>query len=179
MIEYKICPACNTKNGLNEEYCLTWGQKLIESKDNEIILNEKIKIPKDKIILLDLNYTLIANSWDIRYDRLPQKIYNRRYEHDLVELIKDNYVILITASPYYTSFDSLKHITENTDLKIDESYWNFGKRPPELKRYWLKKAVIPTHGDDSDKYLAIESNPKTRKMYAEFSIEARPKTDFI
>lgn len=96
-----------------------------------------------------------------------------------MNLIRDNYVILITASPYYTSHDSLKHIEENTDLKIAESYRNFGKRPPELKRYWLEKAVLPKHGNESDKYLAIESNPKTRDMYAEFCIEARPKSDFI
>ena len=96
-----------------------------------------------------------------------------------MDLIKDNYVILITASPYSTSFDSLRHIEENTDLKIAESYWNFGKRPPELKRYWLEKAVLTTHGTDPERYLAIESNPKTRDMYAEFGIEARPKGDFI
>ena len=174
-----ICPACGKENDSAEEYCLNCGQKLIESEEKEEILSDKLSIPKDKIILLDLNYTLIANSWDIRYDRLPKKIHNRKYEHELVDLIKDNYVILITASPYYTSFDSLKHIEENTELKINESYWNFGKRPPELKRYWLEKAVLPTHGDDPDKYLAIESNPKTRKMYGEFGIEARPKSDFI
>ena len=124
----------------------------------------------------DANFIL---SWDIRYDRLPQKIYNRNYEHELVELIKDNYVILITASPYETSFDSLKHIQENTELQINESYWNFRKRPPELKRYWMKKAVIPTHGDNPNKYLAIESNKNTRAMYKKLGIEARPKGDFI
>ena len=174
-----ICPACGNKNDQAEEYCLNCGQKLIESEEKEEILSDKLSIPKDKIILLDLNYTLIANSWDIRYDRLPEKIHNRKYEHELVDLIKDNHVILITASPYYTSFDSLKHIKENTGLKINESYWNFGKRPPELKRYWLRKAVLTTHGDDPEKYLAIESNPKTRRMYREFGIEARPKSDFI
>ena len=174
-----ICPACNTKNNENEEYCLNCGQKLIETNKEEKILQDKIKIPNDKIILLDLNYTLIANSWQIRFDKLPQKIFNRKYEHELIDLIKDNYVILITASPYYTSYDSLKHIKENTDLKIAESYWNFGKRPPELKRYWLEKAVLPTHGNDPEKYLAIESNEDTRAMYGEFKIEARPKGDFI
>lgn len=179
MSEYNICPACNTKNNINEEYCLNCGQKLIETNQKEIVAIEKLEIPKDKIILLDLNYTLISNSWDIRYDRLPQKIYNRKYEHELVELIKDNYVILITASPYETSFDSLKHIQENTELQINESYWNFRKRPPELKRYWMKKAVIPTHGDDPNKYLAIESNKNTRAMYKKLGIEARPKSDFI
>ena len=138
----KTCPACETKNDPKEEYCLNCGQRLIEGEDKTKIPTDKLKIPKDKIILLDLNYTLISNSWAIRYDKLPQKIINRKYEHELVDLIKDNYIILITASPYYTSYDSLKHIEENTDLKISESYWNFGKRPPELKRYWLEKGSL-------------------------------------
>ena len=175
----KICPACATENDENEEYCLNCGQKLTEDTSKEEILTEKLEIPKDKIILLDLNYTLISNSWAIRYEKLPEKIYKRQYEHRLIELIKNNYVILITASPDMTSYDSLKHIEDNTDLKIAESYWNFGKRPHELKRYWLEKAILPTHGDDAERYLAIESNPKTREMYAEFGIEARPKGDFI
>ena len=179
MSDYKTCPACQTKNKNYEKYCLNCGQKLIEIEENEMILDTKLEIPKDKIILLDLNYTLISNSWKIRYDKLPQKVYNRQYEQELVNKIKDNYVILITASPYSTSFDSLKHISENTDLKIAESYWNFGKRPPELKEYWLKKAVLPTHGANPNKYLAIESNKDTRKMYAKYGIEARPKSDFI
>ena len=179
MSKYNICPACGTKNSTDEEYCLKCGQKLIESSQKETASNEKLQIPKDKIILLDLNYTLISNSWNIRFDKLPQKIYNRKYEHELVELIKDNYVILITASPYETSFDSLKHIKENTDLEINESYWNFNKRPHELKKYWMETAVLPTHGYDTDKYLAIESNATTRAMYKKLGIEARSKRDFI
>lgn len=180
MTEYTICPACQRKNSVKEKYCLDCGQKLIEEEENVKILENKLEIPKDKIILLDLNYTLISNSWKIRYDELPIKIFNRQYEHELVNKIKDNYVILITASPYETSFDSLKHIEENTDLKISESYWNFGNTsPPELKEYWIKKAVLTTHGDDPSKYLAIESNKDTREMYARFGIEARPKRDFI
>jgi len=176
---YKICPACESKNDESEDYCLNCGQKLIDDEDKETIKENKMEIPKDKIILLDLNYTLIANSWQIRYDKLPKKIQNRKYEHELVNLIKDNYVILITASPDYTAEDSLRHIEENTDLKIAESYWNFGKRPHELKKYWLEKKVLPKHGTNPDKYLAIESNPRTREMYAKFGIEARPKGDFI
>ena len=174
-----ICPACETKNDSNEEYCLNCGQRLIESDDKDEISQEKLPIPKDKIILLDLNYTLISNSWAIRFEKLPEKISKRKYEHELVELIRDNYVILITASPYSTSYDSLKHIEENTDLKVDESYWNFGKRPPELKKYWMEKAVLPGHGEDKSRYLAIESNRDTRAMYRKLGIEARPKSDFI
>ena len=115
MSKYNISQACEMKNNINEEYCLKCGQK-------EKVANEKLETPKDKIILLDLNYTLISNSWNIRFNKLPQKIYNMKYEHKLVELIKDNYVILITASPYETPFDSLKHIEENTELEIKESY---------------------------------------------------------
>ena len=181
MTEYTICPACKTKNSVEEKHCINCGQKLIEEEEKEeIILEDKLEIPKDKIILLDLNYTLISNSWPIRYDEYPDKIFNRQYEQELVNKIKGNYVILITASPDYTASDSLKHIEENTDLKIAESYWNFGnQRPPELKEYWLKKEVFPKHGNDSSKYLAIESNEDTREMYAKYGIEARPKLDFI
>lgn len=175
----KVCPACNTENEPKEEYCLTCGQKLIEDVPNDKTSNDKLQIPKNKIILLDLNYTLISNSWAIRYEKLPEKITKREYEHELVELIKDNYIILITASPDYTAEDSLKHIEQNTNLKINESFWNFGKRPHELKKYWLEREVLPKHGNDPTKYLAIESNPKTRAMYESFAIEARPKGDFI
>ena len=179
MSEFKICPACESKNNSTEEYCLNCGQRLIENNVKDEIRKNKLTIPKDKIILLDLNYTLIANSWAIRFEKFPQKINKRKYEHELIKLINDNYIILITASPYETSFDSLRHIEENTPLKIDESYWNFKKRPPALKKYWLETAVLPTHGGNPEKYLAIESNEKTREMYAEFGIEARPKGDFI
>ena len=179
MTDYKTCPACQTNNIKDEKYCLNCGQKLIDDKENEIILNDKLPIPKDKIILLDLNYTLISNSWKIRYDKLPQKIFNRQYEHELVNKIKDNYVILITASPYKRSHKILRDIKEKTGFEPDESYWNFGGQPPQVKKYWMENEVIPQHGDDGDKYLAIESNPATRRMYKKLGIEARPKGDFI
>ena len=37
-----ICPACETKNDSKEEYCLNCGQKLIENKEKEIILEDKL-----------------------------------------------------------------------------------------------------------------------------------------
>ena len=90
MTDYIICPTCQRKNSIEEEYCLDCGQKLIEEKEEEeIILENKLEIPKDKIILLDLNYTLISNSWAIRNDEYPDKISNRQYEQELVNKIKD------------------------------------------------------------------------------------------
>ena len=110
---------------------------------------------------------------------LDEKIKNQVYETDLIELNKDNYVILITASPYKRSHKILRDIEEKTGFKPDESYWNFNRQPPVLKRYWMVEEVIPRHGDDSSKYLAIESNPATSRMYKKLGVEARPKSDFI
>ena len=41
MTNYKICPACETKNSENEEYCINCGQKLIESEDTVEIRESK------------------------------------------------------------------------------------------------------------------------------------------
>ena len=176
---YRICPTCDTKNDILEKYCLHCGQNLIEEEEEENVLEKKLEIDKDKIILLDLNYTLISNSWKIKDDKYPYKILNRQYELELVDKIKDNYVILITASPDKRSDKILNDLKEKTGFVPDESFWNFGKEPPELKKYWMEKEIIPQHGDDMEKYLAIESNPKTRRMYKKLGIEARPKWDFI
>ena len=63
------------------------------------IREDKLSISGDKIILLDLNYTLIANSREIRNMPLDEMIKSQKYELDLINLIRDNYVILIMASP--------------------------------------------------------------------------------
>lgn len=173
------CPVCNAVNKIENEFCYQCGIKLIESDDEDVIPEDKLEILVDKIILLDLNYTLIANSYEIRNMPLDEKIKNQKYELDLINLIKDNYVILITASPYKRSHKILRDIREKTGFVPDESYWNFGAQPPEVKKYWMENEVIPEHGSDTSKYLAIESNPKTRNMYNKLGIEARPKTDFI
>ncbi|WP_405266977.1 exodeoxyribonuclease III [Methanobrevibacter sp.] len=179
VLELNSCPVCGNANNKDDEYCYICGIKLIESDEEETISEDKLEIPKDKIILLDLNYTLIANSKEIKNYPLDKKIKSQQYETDLIDLIKDNYVILITASPYNRSYKILRDIKEKTGFEPNESYWNFGRQPPVLKKYWMENEVIPMHGDNPDKYLAIESNPTTRRMYDKLGIEARPKSDFI
>ena len=44
-------------------------------------------------------------------------------------------------------------------------WWN----PPAIKEHLLKKDVFPTHGEHA-RYIAIESNPRSREMYAKFAI---------
>ena len=179
VLELNSCPVCGTVNNNDNEFCYQCGIKIIETEEEEEVREDKLEIPKDKIILLDLNYTLIANSKEIRTMPLDKKIKSQKYETDLINLIKDNYVILITASPYRRSYKILRDIKEKTGFEPDESFWNFGRQPPALKKYWMENEVIPQHGDDGDKYLAIESNPATRRMYKKLGIEARPKGDFI
>ncbi|MEJ2782603.1 exodeoxyribonuclease III [Methanobrevibacter smithii] len=179
VLELNSCPVCGTVNNNDNEFCYQCGIKLIETEEEEEVREDKLEIPKDKIILLDLNYTLIANSKEIRTMPLDKKIKSQKYETDLINLIKDNYVILITASPYRRSYKILRDIKEKTGFEPNESFWNFGRQPPALKKYWMENEVIPQHGDGEDKYLAIESNPATRRMYKKLGIEARPKGDFI
>ena len=179
VLELNSCPVCGTVNNNNNEFCYQCGIKLIETEEEEEVHEDKREIPKDKIILLDLNYTLIVNSKEIRTMPLDKKIKSQKYETDLINLIKDKYVILITASPYRRSYKILRDIKEKTGFEPDESFWNFGRQPPALKKYWMENEIIPQHGDDGDKYLAIESNPATRRMYKKLGIEARPKGDFI
>ena len=179
VLELNSCPVCGTVNNNDNEFCYQCGIKLIETEEEEEVREDKLEIPKDKIILLDLNYTLIANSKEIRTMPLDKKNKSQKYETDLINMIKDNYVILITASPYRRSYKILRDIKEKTGFEPDESFWNFGRQPPALKKYWMENEVIPQHGDDGDKYLAIESNPATRRMYKKLGIEARPKSDFI
>lgn len=179
VLELNSCPVCGTVNNNDNEFCYQCGIKIMETDEEEEVREDKLEIPKDKIILLDLNYTLIANSKEIRTMPLDKKIKSQKYETDLINLIKDNYVILITASPYRRSHKILRDLKEKTGFEPDESFWNFGRQPPALKKYWMENEVIPQHGEEGDKYLAIESNPATRRMYKKLGIEAKPKTDFI
>lgn len=179
VLDINCCQVCSTLNKQGNEYCDSCGIKLSSDDTQDEISEDKLEIPKDKIILLDLNYTLIANSWEIRNCPLDEKIKSQKYEIDLIDLIKDNYVILITASPYKRSHKILRDIKQKTGFEVDESYWNFGGQPPQVKKYWMENEILPCHGRDGEKYLAIESNPATRRMYAKLGIEARPKGDYI
>ena len=55
--------------------------------------------------------------------------------------------------------------------------------PPAFKESALRRFILPRHGaqngPEGAHYYAVESNPKTRAMYARFGIEAAPYDRFI
>jgi hypothetical protein len=125
------------------------------------------------IILLDLNYTLVANSpkHGTTPERMEKRLANEQYRQWLVELVRPYTVVLITARPETWTIKTLDRIEEQTGWRPQDAcfapkgWWN----PPAIKEHLLQKDVFPIHGDDA-RYLAIESNPRTREMYAKFSI---------
>ncbi len=129
--------------------------------------------PRKPIILLDLNYTLVSNNpaRGTTPVGMDKRLANEQYRQWLVELLRPHTVVLITARPDTWTIKTLDRIEEQTDWRPQDAYfapkgwWN----PPAIKEHLLKKDVFPTHGDDA-RYLAIESNPRTREMYARFSI---------
>lgn len=136
-------------------------------------MNSEVSInPDDPIILLDLNYTLVANSSEIRYIRPYQKkIESEKYRDWLVELIKKYYVIIITARPNYQKQVTIQSLNgELNGWMPDEMYFQEeNDRPPIAKEKLLKKYIFPKHGMQRS-YLAIESNPRTKIMYEKYNI---------
>jgi len=125
------------------------------------------------IILLDLNYTLVANSprHGTTPERMEKRLAGECYRQWLVELVRPHTVVLITARPEAWQLMTLDRIEEQTGWRPQDVC--FAPRgwfnPPAIKERLLLKSVFPIHGRDTG-YLAIESNPRTREMYAKFNI---------
>lgn len=136
---------------------------------------------KEKIILLDLNYTLVANQRQTRMIRpFSTRLKAEEYRKDLIEVIKDNRVVIITARPSYQGSQTMENILRKTDLRPEEAYFNdLNLDPPSIKESILKRFVFPKYGNDGKQFFAVESNPRTRAMYARYGIPAEPYDRFI
>ena len=125
------------------------------------------------IILLDLNYTLVANSpkHGTTPERMERRLAGEQYRQWLVELVRPHTVVLITARPVTWMIKTLDRIEQETGWTPDDAcfaprgWWN----PPAIKEHLLKKDVFPIHGEHA-RYIAIESNPRTREMYGRYEI---------
>ncbi len=130
------------------------------------------------IYLLDLNYTLVENS-ENKVKPFTEQIEQEVYRADLIERLRGEKVIMITARPRMHTEQTLKHIKETTDLVLMDYWFNVGLMPPAAKHKAMIDYVFPKYGNDPTQYFAIESNPKTRAMYANLGIKALPYEDFM
>jgi hypothetical protein len=129
--------------------------------------------PRRPIILLDLNYTLVANSpaHGTTPARMEKRLAGEQYRQWLVELVRPYTVILMTARPETWMMRTLDRIGDQTGWRPQDAcfapvgWWN----PPAIKQHFLHKRVFPIHGE-SARYIAIESNPRSREMYARHEI---------
>lgn len=125
------------------------------------------------IILLDLNYTLVANNSarGTAPERMEKRLAHEQYRQWLVELVRPHTVVLMTARPETWMIKTLDRIEDQTGWRPQDAcfaprgWWN----APSIKQHLLKKDVFPTHGEHA-RYIAIESNPRSREMYARHEI---------
>lgn len=134
-----------------------------------------------RICLLDLNYTLVGNQASTKTLRpFSRRMAAEEYRADLIEAIRGDYVILITARPDRQQAETLANIQRKTDWRPQEWYFNdIDAWPPAFKKSALQRFIFPKHGEDGGHYYAVESNPRTQAMYARFGIAALPYETFI
>lgn len=134
-----------------------------------------------RICLLDLNYTLVGNQLATRTIRpFSARMQAEEYRLDLIDAIRDDYVIIITARPDYQMKQTMENIRKKTGWMPQEWYFNdLNADPPTIKESILRRFVFPKHGPDPEKFYAVESNPKTRTMYGRHGITAKPYDVFI
>lgn len=124
------------------------------------------------IYLLDLNYTLVANS-HAKAAPFSRQIEQERYREWLVALLQPVRVLLVTARPERYRAATLESIRKKTGWEPEAAFFNdLGLPPPELKERLLRERIRPAYGDGP--YLALESNPATRAMYARHGVRAFP-----
>ena len=134
-----------------------------------------------RICLLDLNYTLVSNQMETRYLRpFSRRMEGEEYRMDLLEAIKDDYVIIITARPQYQQAETMANVLKKTGWEPADIYFNdIDAEPPVFKESALQRFIFQKYGTDMSRYYAVESNPKTRTMYHKYGIEAEPYATFI
>jgi len=138
--------------------------------------------PSGRIILQDLNVALSSNFHELPKNRPMSKFVTgvEEYRPWLVELLKQEYVILVTARSVAYEDMTLQRIKEMTGWQPDDWCFNpweedekTAMRPHRAKARFLKEIIMPRYGDDPSSYFAIESNKFSRSMYKANNIECR------
>lgn len=127
--------------------------------------------------LLDLNQTLVDREKNApRIRPFELQVERETYRQWLVEILRNNYVILITARPVKYKQMTLERILALTNWQPQEAYFAEIKTFPHLKKeHLLRKYILPKF--KPDKLFGIESNPKTRAIYSNYGIASAPAID--
>lgn len=136
---------------------------------------DPLNTPK-RIILMDLNVALSENFSEMKHHSFINFITSEeKYRLWLIDLLREEYVIVITARDIKWKEQTLKRIFEESGWNPQEALFNdtgiSGQKAPEIKKAAMEKYVLPVHGEDAN-YLAIESNASTRSMYKKLGIKA-------
>ncbi len=123
------------------------------------------------IYLLDLNYTLVENSED-KASPFSKQIEGEQYRRELIGALKDKRVFLLTARPQKYREATLSSIIKKTHWAPERSFFNIsGLPPPQAKERMLSQI---RESFPNEPLFGIESNPKTRAMYATHGVESAP-----
>jgi hypothetical protein len=131
---------------------------------------------RPEIILLDLNYTLIGDQSVSRYIRpIEERVEREQYRMDLVAALAGYRVFMLTARPEHQKAATLGAVGRRIpQLILERAYFNtHDEQPPDAKRRMLGTFILPD-GIRPEACFAIESNPKTRAMYAVHGIKSAP-----
>jgi len=133
-------------------------------------------VTRPQIILLDLNYTLIADQEVSRWIRpIERRVELEQYRLDLVEALAGYRVFLLTARPERQKAATLAAIGRRIpELVLEGAYFNVrDEDPPTAKLRMMRDFILPA-GVGPAVCFAVESNPRTRKMYAALGVASAP-----
>jgi hypothetical protein len=126
-------------------------------------------------VLLDLNSTYASNASQVH--QMFKGIYNvsqEVYRSWLTKILRDRQVLLLTSRPSRYQHETMERIMQLEGWQPKMALFNSWRlRAPDAKDKMLRDFVFPAYGTpDQHDYLAIESNIKTREMYARHGIRA-------
>lgn len=129
------------------------------------------------LYLLDLNQTLVDRPKDApRIRPFKCQIEVETYRQWLVDMLKKQYVILMTARPAKYKWLTLDRIEALTGWHPQEAYFAEMRSYPHVKKeHLLRKYLLPKYLPSE--LFGIESNPKTRAVYARHGIASAPAID--
>lgn len=125
--------------------------------------------------LLDVNYTLVANSRSLRGKGRLHRYQNEQYRVWLLDLLRSTRpagIFLVTIRPEDERQLTLSRIARLCGgWQPDDCFFStMNVAPQTWKKHACEQLIFPKYGADPSRYMAVESNLDTQKMYAKLGI---------